>query len=141
MYSFGHLFEYPAGTIKQQSVKFDIWVEIVNSLIPYYKHFFDFYKTNQKLHVLRFMSNYKVFDRELFQNFINELHKTRKYSDEQFETYVRNLCFSQDPVSNQSMDHFNDLLQVLDFYQLNVMQAQGVDNSPGDKRQKRGEAA
>ena len=34
------------------------------------------------------------------------------------------------------MDHFNDLLEVLDFYQLNVMQAQGVDT-----KQKKNEGA
>ena len=34
-----------------------------------------------------------------------------------FDRYVRELCFSQDPVTNKPMDHFNDLLEVLDFYQ------------------------
>lgn len=36
---------------------------------------------------------------------------------------IQDLCQSQDPITNTTHDHFNDLLHVLNFYEMNVMQS------------------
>lgn len=76
---------------------------------------------SQKLHVLSFLSFYKIFDRQLFQNFIKDLKMLKTDSSGKFETLLTSVCSSRDPIDNNSLDHFNELLQLLDFYQMNVI--------------------
>ena len=69
--------------------------------------------------MLRYLTNHRVYDEELYSNFVDQISERllNCSNREQFEEYVRALCFSQEPLSNQPQDHFNDLLEVLDFYQ------------------------
>lgn len=51
------------------------WTYIAYNLVPFYAHFFKFYRPTQKLHTLNFLKNHKVYDQELFSNFIDQISK------------------------------------------------------------------
>ena len=50
-------------------------------------------------------------------NFVNEIDKKHsKLKKKEFIEYLNNeVCKSQDPIMNTEIDHFRDLLEVLDF--------------------------
>lgn len=60
------------GTLSDFLHIYPSWVSAVNILIPFYAYFFDYYRPSQKLHVLRFLSNFKVYDQDLFVNFVSQ---------------------------------------------------------------------
>lgn len=70
MFSTGNLNVLSSSTFREQRFQFAAWVQIVNNLVPFYAHFFKSYRLSQKLHVVHFLQNYKVYDDELFTNFV-----------------------------------------------------------------------
>ena len=42
-------------------------------LIPYYQYFFEYYRPTQKLHVLRFLTDHRVYDEQLFSSLVKQI--------------------------------------------------------------------
>lgn len=86
---------------------------MISQFIPYYNKFFERYKPNQKLAVLRMYQQHHIFDENLFNNFIQDLDTNwHEYSKDDFKTVTE----SRDPLLNEPIDHFFELLEVLNFY-------------------------
>ena len=61
------------GTRRNLTKEYLKWIYLVQTTLPYYRYFFEFYKPTQKLHVLRFLSSHRAYDDQLFLNFKNML--------------------------------------------------------------------
>ena len=118
-----------SGTRRDLTKQYLKWVFLINTTLPYYRYFFEYYRPTQKLHVLRFLASHGTYDEKLFTNFIDMISARAKHLDHaEFIEYLNTeVCLSQDPVMNEEHDHFSDLLEVLDFYTKHQMQR----SSPG----------
>ena len=62
---------------------------IAKQFIPFYKYYFNYYKTSQKLVSLRFLQNFSIFDKELYDNFVVDVEKA--LSPVSKEAQIKNL--------------------------------------------------
>ena len=90
---------------------------IAKHFIPFFKHYFSFYKPSQKLVSLKYLQNFNIFDRELFESFTHDINQALKpYSKEAQLKNIATICEAQDPITNETHDRFYDILAILDFY-------------------------
>lgn len=56
-------------------------------LIPYYQYFFEFYRPTQKLHVLRFLTDHRVYDEQLFTSLVKQIDSASILPSDNVETF------------------------------------------------------
>ena len=97
----GHIWLTSMGTQQNLYYLYSSWCIIAEKIVPFYRHFFKYYRPTQKMHVLRFLANHKVYDEELFENFVRQISQSMaSMSDHKAKEFVRELCFLQDPIQN-----------------------------------------
>jgi len=120
-----------SGTLRDPMARYIVWAQIAYNTIPFYKYYFKFYRPNQKLLVLRFLQRHQVFNEGLFSDFTQWFfHSVRQTKEKDFEQAIAKMCQSQDPLTNERLDHFDDLLTVLDFYLKNQLSAAKREPAP-----------
>ena len=73
IYSSAYQFVMNSGTRHDLPKQYLKWVWLINTTLPYYRYFFEYYRPTQKLHVLRFLSSHGTYDDQLFKNFVDML--------------------------------------------------------------------
>ena len=102
--------------IPHQYVYHDM-ISIAKHFLPFFKYYFAFYKPSQKLVSLKFLQNFNIYDKELFESFAQDINQALKPASK--DTQMRNIasiCQAQDPITNETLDRFYDMLSTLEFY-------------------------
>ena len=53
-------------------------ISIAKHFIPFFKYYFAFYKPSQKLVSLKFLQNFNIYDKELFESFAQDINQALK---------------------------------------------------------------
>ena len=65
----------PTPSLGMQNLEYEVKSRIAKQFVPFYKYYFDYYKSSQKLVAMRFLSNHRVYDETLANNFIQSVNK------------------------------------------------------------------
>ena len=66
---------------------------------------------------LRFLQNYNIYDKELYENFVRDVEEVMKpTSKEEQRENLKTIVEAQDPITNEKLSRFFELLAVLDFH-------------------------
>ena len=88
-----------------------------NNFVPYLQEYFLKYKSSQKLVILRMLQLISIHDDSLYSNFTNEVIQIlSKYSGEELTNKMKQICITQHPLTNESIDRTFEMLEVLDFH-------------------------
>ena len=105
----------PTPTTGMLHIEYEMSARIAKQFVPFYKYYFDYYKLSQKLVAMRFLSNYKVYDKTLAMSFVTSLNTFNLHNYCKAAKKEDPFWVAQHPITNEKINRFYEMLDVLDF--------------------------
>ena len=114
----------PVAMFNSHHYVYETLTTIAKHFVPFYKYYFNYYKPSQKLVSLRFLQSFNIYDKELYDDLVRDIEMALKPMSKAAQ--IKNLetiCQAQDPITNEKIDRFFELLAVMDFQKKTEMEA------------------
>ena len=65
----------PVAMFNSHHYVYENLTTIAKHFVPFYKYYFNYYKPSQKLVSLRYLQSFNIYDKELYDNFVDDIEK------------------------------------------------------------------